>query len=136
MMTSNRPYLMRAMYEWILDNELTPHVMIDADMPSVEVPRQYVEDGKIILNVSPRAVQTFLIDNECLGFSARFAGKPYNIYAPISAVRAVYASENNEGMMFDKLPESDVEADQGSDNFSPEVPSQEKSKRPTLRVVK
>jgi len=133
MMTSNRPYLMRAMYEWILDNELTPHVMIDAEMPDVEVPRQYIEDGKIILNVAPRAVQSFIIDNECLGFSARFAGKPYNIYAPISAIRAVYAAENNEGMMFDKLPESDVDNTPDPDD-TPPTPSA--GKRPTLRVVK
>jgi len=133
MMTSNRPYLMRAMYEWILDNELTPHVMIDAEMPDVEVPRQYIEDGKIILNVAPRAVQSFLIDNECLGFSARFAGKPYNIYAPISAIRAVYAAENNEGMMFDKLPESDVDNATDPDDTPPTPPA---GKRPTLRVVK
>jgi len=133
MMTSNRPYLMRAMYEWILDNELTPHVMIDAEMPNVEVPRQYIEEGKIILNVAPRAVQGFLIDDECLGFSARFGGKPYNIYAPIGAVRAVYASENNEGMMFDKLPEADVD-DAPDPDDTPPTPTA--SKRPTLRVVK
>ena len=134
MMTSNRPYLMRAMYEWILDNELTPHVMIDAEMSNVEVPRQYVEDGKIVLNVAPRAVQAFLIDNECLGFSARFAGKPYNIYAPINAVRAVYAAENNEGMMFDKLPEEvAAESTIDSDDKPPTPPS---GKRPALRVVK
>ena len=134
MMTSNRPYLMRAMYEWILDNELTPHVMIDAEMAGVEVPRQYVEDGKIILNVSPSAVQGFEIDNECLGFSARFAGKPYNIYAPMNAIRAVYAAENNEGMMFDKLPESEVDDNPEPDDTPPKSPAA--GKRPTLRVVK
>ena len=137
MMTSNRPYLMRAMYDWILDNELTPHVMIDAEMPNVEIPRQYVEDGKIVLNVAPRAVQGFLIDNDCLGFNARFGGKPYNIYAPINAVRAVYAAENNEGMMFDKLSEAEVELTQGSEDSSSDVSEvPDKSKRPTLRVVK
>lgn len=136
-MTSNRPYLMRAMYDWILDNELTPHVMIDAEMPNVEIPRQYVEDGKIVLNVAPRAVQGFLIDNDCLGFNARFGGKPYNIYAPINAVRAVYAAENNEGMMFDKLSEAEVELTQGSEDSSSDVSEvPDKSKRPTLRVVK
>ena len=135
-MTSNRPYLMRAMYDWILDNELTPHIMIDAEMPNVEIPRQYVEDGKIILNVAPRAVQGFLIDNECLGFNARFGGKPYNIYAPINAIRAVYAAENNEGMMFDKLPEAEVQSPESSEDSSPDTPAPDKSKRPTLRVVK
>ncbi|MGB1309878.1 MAG: ClpXP protease specificity-enhancing factor [Leucothrix sp.] len=133
MMTSNRPYLMRAMYEWILDNELTPHVIIDAEMAGVEVPRQYIEEGRIILNIAPRAVQAFLIDNECLGFSARFAGKPYNIYAPIGAVRAIYASENNEGMMFDKLPDADIESPPEPDDTPPTPPA---TKRPALRVVK
>ena len=136
MMTSNRPYLMRAMYDWILDNDLTPHVMIDAEMPNVEIPRQYVEDGKIILNVAPRAVQGFLIDNDCLGFNARFGGKPYDIYAPINAIRAVYAAENNEGMMFDKLPEREPEPPKDTEELSSEATAPDKSKRPTLRVVK
>ena len=133
MMTSNRPYLMRAIYEWILDNDMTPHVLIDADLPDVEVPRQYVEEGRIVLNVSPGAVQQFAIDNECLGFSARFGGKAFAIYAPINAVRAIYAAENSEGMMFELLPTSEFEEDgTESDDPDPTPPP----KRPSLRVVK
>ena len=134
MMTSNRPYLMRAIYEWILDNGMTPHVLIDADLPSVEVPRQYVEEGRIVLNISPGAVQQFAIDNECLGFSARFGGKPFSIDAPINAVRAVYAAENSEGMMFEILPTSDEEEGnaESDDDPDPTPPP----KRPSLRVVK
>ncbi|PWQ99027.1 ClpXP protease specificity-enhancing factor [Leucothrix arctica] len=132
-MTSNRPYLMRAIYEWILDNDMTPHVLIDADLPTVEVPRQYVEEGRIVLNISPGAVQQFAIDNDCLGFSARFGGKPFSIYAPINAVRAIYAAENSEGMMFELLPTSDSDEEvTGSDDPEPTPPP----KRPSLRVVK
>ena len=134
MMTSNRPYLMRAIYEWILDNDMTPHVLIDADLPSVEVPRQYVEEGRIVLNISPGAVQQFAIDNECLGFSARFGGKPFSIYAPINAVRAVYAAENSEGMMFEILPTSDEEEGNSESDDDPEPTPP--PKRPSLRVVK
>lgn len=136
MMTSNRPYLMRAIYEWILDNNMTPHVLIDADLPNVEVPRQYVEEGRIVLNISPSAVQQFGIDNDSLGFSARFGGKPFSIFAPINAVRAIYAAENSEGMMFELLPTTDVsESDEDPtdpDDTDPTPPP----KRPSLRVVK
>lgn len=133
-MTSNRPYLMRAIYEWILDNDMTPHVLIDADLADVEVPRQYVEEGRIVLNISPSAIQQFAIDNDCLGFSARFSGKPFAIYAPINAVRAIYAAENSEGMMFELLPTSDLEeSDNGPDDDPEPTPP---PKRPALRVVK
>lgn len=135
MMTSNRPYLMRAIFEWILDNDMTPHVLIDADLPDVEVPRQYVEEGRIVLNISPGAVQQFAIDNDCLGFSARFGGKPFAIYAPINAVRAIYAAENSEGMMFELLPDSDLDTD--AETSDPDDPDPTPPpKRPALRVVK
>lgn len=140
-MTSNRPYLMRAIYEWILDNDMTPHVLIDATMPDVDVPQNYVEEGRIILNISPSAVQQFLIDNNCLSFNARFGGRPSSIYAPITAVRAIYAAENSEGMMFESLPEVEVGMESGSDTDpepdpDPEPPTPPAGKRPSLRVVK
>jgi len=87
MMTSNRPYLMRAIYEWILDNDMTPHVLIDAELPNVEVPQQYVEEGRIVLNISPSAIQQFAIDNDCLGFSARFGGKPFSMRPALRVVK-------------------------------------------------
>ena len=133
MMTSNRPYLMRAIYEWILDNDMTPHVLIDATMPDVDVPQHYVEDGRIILNISPGAVQQFAIDDNCLAFNARFGGKPSSIYSPISAVRAIYAAENSEGMMFEAYPEEE-DGDADPEPEPPAPPPQ--SKRPALRVVK
>ncbi len=132
-MTSNRPYLMRAIFEWIIDNGLTPHVLIDAEVPEVQVPRQYVDEGRIILNISPSAVQNFSIDNQWLSFNARFGGKPFEIFAPIHAIRAVYAAENSEGMMFEPMPESEVEPPTEPDP-DPEPPKP--SSRPSLRVVK
>jgi stringent starvation protein B len=133
MMTSNRPYLMRAIFEWIIDNGLTPHVLIDAEVPEVQVPRQYVDEGRIILNISPSAVQNFSIDNQWLSFNARFGGKPFEIFAPIHAIRAVYAAENSEGMMFEPMPESEVEPPTEPEP-DPEPPKP--SSRPSLRVVK
>lgn len=132
-MTSNRPYLMRAIFEWIIDNGLTPHVLIDAEVPEVQVPRHYVDEGRIILNISPSAVQNFSIDNQWLSFNARFGGKPFEIFAPIHAIRAVYAAENSEGMMFEPMPESEVEPPTEPEP-DPEPPKP--SSRPSLRVVK
>lgn len=131
MMTSNRPYLMRAIYEWILDNDMTPHVLIDATMQDVDVPQHYVEEGRIVLNISPSAVQQFAIDDNCLAFNARFGGKPSSIYSPIEAIRAIYAAENREGMMFEALPESEAPDPEPE----PPVPPPQ-GKRPALRVVK
>lgn len=134
-MTSNRPYLMRAIYEWIVDNNMTPHVLIDAIQDGVEVPQQYIEDGRIILNISPSAVQQFSLDNDYLSFSARFGGRPFNIFSPISAVRAIYAAENSEGMMFEPIPEVESVEEPGLDP-DPEPPTTPPTKRPALRVVK
>lgn len=138
MMTSNRPYLMRAIYEWILDNDMTPHVLIDATMQDVDVPQHYVEDGRIILNISPSAVQQFAIDDNCLVFNARFGGRPSSIYAPIDSIRAIYAAENSEGMMFEALPQAATEvADENDSEPDPEPPAPPpQGKRPALRVVK
>jgi stringent starvation protein B len=124
---------MRAIFEWIIDNGLTPHVLIDAEVPEVQVPRQYVDEGRIILNISPSAVQNFSIDNQWLSFNARFGGKPFEIFAPIRAIRAVYAAENSEGMMFEPMPESEAEPPTEPDP-DPEPPKP--SSRPSLRVVK
>lgn len=143
---SNKSYLLRAIYEWIVDNNATPHVALFAENPDVLVPEQFVEDGKIILNISPTAAEGLLIDNDSLSFSARFGGKPFNIYAPMGAVLALYASENGEGLSFDlessddTPPEDPPPAIIGSVDTSGEKPSSsakpKQSKRPTLKVVK
>jgi len=105
---SRRPYLLRAMHEWITDNDQTPHVVVDAEMAGVDVPRQYVKDGKIILNVSHGATQALQLGNEWLGFSARFSGVTRLVRVPIRAVLGVYARETGQGMIFsdnDATPE-------------------------------
>lgn len=100
MMTSNRPYLIRATYDWILDNNCTPHVLVNALAAGVEVPPRYVADGHIVLNIAPRAIQNFSMGNEELVFSARFGGVPTDIRVPMMAVMAIYALENAQGMTF------------------------------------
>jgi stringent starvation protein B len=126
-MTSLKPYLIRSIYEWIVDNDLTPHLLVDAENSHAILPQQFIEDGKIVLNIRPQAVQGLVLGNEEIQFSARFSGKPMHIVAPIVAVMAIYAKENGKGMIFDQ-------EDEESDNSPP--PEDKPPTRPTLRVVK
>ncbi len=126
-LTSTRPYLLRALYEWIVDNHLTPYVLVDATVPGVVVPMHYVKEGKIVLNISPRAVRALAMDNQGLAFGARFGGTPYEIRVPMLAVKAIYAQENGKGMIF---PEEET---QGSSE--PPVPPPP-SPKPRLKLVK
>lgn len=104
-MSSSRPYLARALYEWLVDNELTPYLVIDASFPGVEVPRQFVQNGQIVLNVAPTAVRDLYMENQAIGFSARFGGHPMQVVIPIPALIAIYARENGAGMVFGHEPE-------------------------------
>ena len=97
-MTSHRPYLLRALYEWIADNGLTPHLLVDATRPGVRVPTHAVKDGRIVLNIAERAVAHLQMDNDDVRFSARFGGVSHAVIVPIDAVLAVYARENGQGM--------------------------------------
>lgn len=97
---STKPYLVRAIYDWSLDEGLTPQIMVDADSPGVTVPLSYAKDGKIVLNLHPSSVRGLEIGNEHLLFSARFSGRAENITVPIDAVLAVYARENGQGIVF------------------------------------
>lgn len=124
-MTSNRPYLIRAIHEWILDNEFTPYLLVDANAEGVEVPTEFIQDGKIVLNISPHAVEGLRLGNEEVGFLARFNGVSQLVAVPVSAVLAVYGKENGRGMMF---AENDAEGD--DPDPSPKPP------KPTLKVVK
>ncbi|HEV59193.1 MAG TPA: ClpXP protease specificity-enhancing factor [Phycisphaerales bacterium] len=129
-MTSSRPYLLRAIYQWIVDNGLTPHIMVDAEDPQVQVPRQYVEKGKIILNIAPMAVHGLTLGNEDVTFNARFGGTPMDIYVPLGRVLAIYARENGQGMMFgDEDDGGEPPPDSGGGDESG-------STRPHLKVVK
>ena len=97
-MTSHRPYLLRALYEWIGDNGLTPHILVDATRPGVRVPAHAVKDGRIVLNIAGRAVGHLQMDNDDVRFSARFGGVSHAVIVPIDAVLAIYARENGQGM--------------------------------------
>lgn len=99
-MTSSRPYLLKAFIEWILDNALTPYLVVNADYEGVRVPKQFVENGRIVLNISPAAIRDYFLVNTHIEFNARFSGKPEDIYVPMHAVLAIYAKENGRGMVF------------------------------------
>ncbi|MHC1481604.1 ClpXP protease specificity-enhancing factor [Frateuria aurantia] len=107
-MTSNRPYLMRAIYDWITDNDLTPYVLVDAMQDGVRVPPHVIKNGQVVLNLAMRAVANLELGNEWISFQARFSGASHSILIPISAVLALYAQENGQGMMFpvEEEPES------------------------------
>ena len=114
-MSSQRPYLLRALYEWISDNGMTPHILVDAGLPGVRVPAHTVKDGRVVLNIAERAVVRLVIDNESVSFSARFSGASYPVQVPISAVLAVYARETGQGMALpeDPHPTADAPLDEG-----------------------
>lgn len=101
-MKASRPYLIRALYGWIVDNGMTPYLLVDADIVHVEVPREHVNNGKIVLNVDPQAVEGLDLGNQAIRFSARFARGHLDCYVPIPAVLAIYASENGKGMFFNE----------------------------------
>jgi len=137
----SRPYLLRALYEWVLDNDMTPHLAVDATIEGVQVPQQFVRDGQITLNIAPSAVQGLTIDDQGVGFSARFGGTPMNVYIPIAAVMAIFSRENSMGMGFGVEPGAEVlqqaASVQAPDDEPPEPPEPPKGGgRPSLRVVK
>jgi len=138
-MTSSRPYLLRALYEWILENNCTPYIVVNALAESVQVPQEYVKDGQIILNISPVAVHGLLMGNEALEFNGRFAGIPTPVYVPVYAVMGIYARENGQGMMFEAERPSSPLPPQGPSTKPPAGPAPGGDKprgRATLRVVK
>ena len=141
-LTSRRPYLIRALYDWVLDNDLTPHLLVAADAPGVDVPRQFVtEDGKITVNVAPGAVRALALENDIIRFSARFSGANYNVVVPPGAVLALYARENGEGMLFGEVEESEdvaIADGESGDEAAAEESAEEaaKKKRSHLKVVK
>ena len=106
-MRSNRPYLLRAFFDWIVDNDCTPYIVVNAHHPGVEVPQDFVTDGQIVLNIAPRAVTNFNMNHEIVQLSTRFSGMPIDIYVPVGAVVGIYAQENGQGMVFE--PEDDSE---------------------------
>ena len=108
-LSPRRPYLLRAFYEWLLDNQLTPHLVVDVTLPGVQVPMEYARDGQIVLNIAPRAVGNLELSNDEVSFNARFGGVPRQVSVPLAAVLAVYARENGAGTMFE--PEAAYDED-------------------------
>ncbi len=138
-MTPSRPYLIRALHEWIMDNLQTPYIVVDVAVQGVNVPQTFVNDGQIVLNVSLSAVQQLTMDNDAISFSARFGGLPMYVYVPAAAVMAIYSKETGQGMSFGREPgapqppEQNLTAVKSKTGKSKEA---DKSKRPTLKVVK
>jgi stringent starvation protein B len=125
-----RPYLLRAMHEWITDCGNTPHVIVDAGREGAEVPRAYVKDGKIVLNLSEGATQRLRMGADLVEFDARFAGIVHHVRFPVAAVLGIYARETGEGMVFS-------EQDLGPEPPSRPTPADEGApRRPQLKVVK
>ena len=134
-MTSSRPYLIRALYQWIVDNGVTPYILVDATLDGVDVPPQHIQDNKIILNIAPMAVQSLTLGDDLISFSARFSGQSVHLSVPTSAVLAIYARENGQGMMFNEEPGSTPPDGSGPDGDGSDD-SDSSGKRPSLRVVK
>ncbi len=105
-MNSTRPYLIRAFYEWIVDSDCTPHIVVNAEFQDVLVPREFVEGGQIVLNIAMPAVQNLALNNEAVSFQARFGGVAHEVYVPVPAVMAIYARENGRGMVFSEDDEA------------------------------
>ena len=126
--TSRRPYLVRAMHEWMTDNGQTPHLVVDAGVEGTDVPKAFVRDGRITLNVGWQASQGLKLGNEWIEFSARFGGVPQNVRVPVAAVLGIYARETGQGMLF----QEETDATPPPATPGPEDPGS----RPKLRVVK
>jgi stringent starvation protein B len=144
MMNSSRPYLVRALYEWIVDNDCTPHMLVNADFREVQIPQGFASDGQIVLNVSPDAVRHLHMDNDAVSFEGRFGGVPHSLFVPIGAILGIYARENGQGMVFDLEPavvdddEADLPEENESDDDQPPPGGQppRPQGRPSLKVVK
>ena len=140
-MTSSKPYLIRALYEWLLENNMTPYLLVDASFYGLMIPQGTAKDGKVVLNLTPCAIQKLELDNDYISFSARFAGVAQKVYCPMASILAIYAQENGEGMMFNEASHPDPDSTkvdgkltgvkQGAKTIEPK-----KTKRPSLKVVK
>ena len=135
-MTSSRPYLLRAIFDWLVDNNCTPYIMVNTSLAGVTVPTRYIKNNQIVLNISPQAVRKLIINNKALEFYARFDEAIFHVYAPIKAILGIYAEENGRGMLFDE--ETDEEGEGGGDSsITPPEPTKPSGvKGSHLRVVK
>lgn len=148
-MKPSRPYIVKALYDWMLDIGYTPHLLVDAEQENVEVPSEFVQDGQIVLNIMPSAVRNFFMDDQAVSFNARFSGQPMNIYVPMQAILAIYAREDGQGMGFGAEPgaqcyiesndpdaaDGTITEGEGAEEKADATPKSEK-KRATLKVIK
>ena len=137
---STKPYLVRALHEWCVDQGMTPHLLVAVDAQT-RVPVAYVKDGEIVLNLNYSATKDLQMDNEAITFAARFGGVSHNLYVPMSAVRGIFARENGQGMFFQPEEEEGAVADSGPEEAAPLPPDSEKKKpatgkKPSLKLVK
>ncbi|MBX2846965.1 MAG: ClpXP protease specificity-enhancing factor [Acidiferrobacterales bacterium] len=140
--SSTKPYLLRAIFEWANDNSFTPQVLVNADVSGVEVPLDHVVDGQIVLNIGLNAIQLHVMDNECLSFSARFSGVEQDIFLPMESIVAIFARENSQGIFFEEIdndddPEptlSEVSSNKKSTDKTKSV--SKKDSKPHLKVIK
>jgi len=137
-MTANRPYLLRAFYDWIVDNKCTPYLVVDATYPAVKVPQQFVQNGQIVLNILPSAIGNLQLGNDLVTFNARFGGQPFALSIPVKAVLAIYARENGAGTVFtleeDEEDDQDFVSDTAPEDLPPEPPKPGRGSH--LKVVK
>ncbi|MFL0428076.1 ClpXP protease specificity-enhancing factor [Moraxella sp. 179-F 1C4 NHS] len=129
-LTPTRPYMVRAIFEWLEDNNLTPHIMVDTTQPNVTVPVEYVQDGRIVLNIASRATGNLVINNDFINFHARFGGVSQELWVPMQAVMGIYARENSQGMFFDpteydNAPQSEINASQPAKSTDTQRPKRE-----------
>ncbi|WP_372403479.1 ClpXP protease specificity-enhancing factor [Acinetobacter piscicola] len=138
-LTPTRPYLARAIYEWICDNHLTPYLLVDATQPYTDVPTQFVQDGQIVLNIVPHAVHMLNMSNDAVTFSARFGGVPKDIYIPMNAVLGLYARENGQGLFFDPDEYANVQINEdalkSNTTETSETTDETPKKKPSLRIL-
>jgi stringent starvation protein B len=132
-MSPNQPYLLRAFYEWIVDNDLTPYLVVNANYPGTQVPQEHVQNGQIVLNVSPSSTGKMVLGNHEVTFDARFGGVARSLLVPCKAVLAIYAKENGAGTVF--TAEDDIDSDEPL-VVEEETKTPAKKGRPTLTVVK
>lgn len=137
-MNSKNPYLIRALYEWIVDSECTPYILVAIDLPGVQVPDGYGENGQLVLNIAPHATQNLVMNNEVICFEARFSGVPHRLVLPVYAVMAIYAQENGEGMFFefDEAELAKAEADAALAMPITENKEDKPDNKPGLRLIK
>jgi stringent starvation protein B len=131
-MSSSRPYLLRALYDWVLTNNCTPYISVNAFFAEVEVPQDYVRDGIIILNISPHAIENLTLGDVAISFEGRFGGMSSSVYVPISAIISIYAKENGKGMVF----EMEAEFPPTTDPTSSPPKTSSRSLKPDLKIVK